>query len=107
MKTNSLNWRPTNLWVLKLLASVGMSVGFVLQLRVMLVAVVALVDISRGPIKLELVLVSAATQPVKPHVHIFVLTRHNCVVSDARGSGFFILKGRIWLRTTYFDGCLS
>ena len=54
MKTDEnvlLDWRPTNFWGRQGLASVGMLVGFVVQWRVMLGAVVAPVDLPRDPLK--------------------------------------------------------
>ena len=77
------------------------------QCRLVLGAVVAPVDPPGGPIKTELILGGAETQPVKPHVHIFGLAGHNCVVSDAGGSGVVSLKGRRWLRPTHFNECLA
>ena len=73
----------------------------------MLGAIFAPVESPGVPIKTELILGGAATQPVKPHVHSFGLTRHNCVVSDAGGNGFIFLKGRRWLRPTHYKECLA
>ena len=61
----------------------GRSVGFLEQWRMMIGTVVPPVDPPGVPIKTELILGGAATQPVKPHVHRFCLTGHDCVVSDA------------------------
>ena len=77
-----------------------------LQWRLMLATLVAPVDPRGGPIKTELIFGSAATQPVKLHVHRFGLTRHDYVVSDSGGSGVISLKGRRWLCQTNFDECL-
>ena len=69
-------------------------------------AVSAPVDSPGGPIKTELILGGAETQPIKLHVHGFGLTRHDCVVSDAVRSGVVNLKGRRWFQPTYFNVCL-
>ena len=52
MKLSFLDWRLRNLWGKKGLASVGMSVGFAVQWRVILVDVIAPVDTHRGPNKI-------------------------------------------------------
>ena len=65
----------------------GMLVGLLVQWWLMLGAVFDPVESPRGPIKMELILGGAATQTIKLHVHIFGLTRHDCVGSDAVGGG--------------------
>ena len=104
---HSLDRRYTSIWGRQRLARVGMSVGLVVQWQVMIGAVVAPIESPGGPIKTELILGGAATQPVKPNVHSFGMTRHNCVVSDSGGSGAFSLKGIRWLRTTHFNKFLA
>ena len=89
------------------LASVGMLVVFMVQWQLMLGAIVAPVDSLRGPIKTELILGVAETQPIKPHVHSFGLTSHGYIVSEAGGGGVVSLKGRRWLRPTHFNECLA
>ena len=73
----------------------------------MLGAIFAPVESSGGPIKTELILGGAATQPVKPHVHSFGLTRHDCIVRDNCGGGVVSLKQIICLRPTHFNECLA
>ena len=84
-----------------------MLVVFVVQWRVMLGALVAPVDPPGGAIKMELLLGRVATQPVKLHVHRFVLMRKYCVVSDAGGSVVVSFQGRRWLGPTHSDECLA
>ena len=60
----------------------------------MLGAIVDPVDPPGQQIKTELILGSMETQPVKLHVHIFGMKRHDCVVNDSVGSGVVSLKGR-------------
>ena len=69
-------------------------------------AVLTSVDPPGGPIKTELILGRSETQPVKPHVHRFGLTRHDCVASDAVDVGVVSFKGRRWLRPTHLNECL-
>ena len=97
MKTDEnvlLDWRPTMFWGRQGLASVGMSVGFMVQWRVVLGDVVDPVDPPRAPIKTELILGSAAGKPIKPYVHRFGMKRHNCVITEAGGGGVVSLKGK-------------
>ena len=91
------------MWVMQGLSRVGMLVEFMVQWRLMLGAVVAPVESPGGGIKTEFILGGAAPQPIKPHVHSFGLTRHDCVVSDAGGGGVVILKGRGWFCPTHFN----
>ena len=56
---------------------------------------------------MELILGGSATEPVKLNVHRFVLTRHDCVVSEAVSIGVISLKGGRWLQTTHFNECLE
>ena len=95
------------MWGRQVLATVGVSVGFLVQLRVVVFTVVSPVESPGGPIKMEFIMGGVATQPIKPHVHIFGLTRHDCVVSNAGGGGFVTLKGRRWLQPTNFNECLA
>ena len=85
----------------------GRLVGFVVKWWMMLGTVVDPVDPPGGTIKMELILGGSATQPVKLHVHRFVMKRQDCVVSDAVSSGVISLKGIRWLRTTHFKECLE
>ena len=109
MKTDekhSLDWRPKKLWDRQGLASMIIVVVFMVQLRVMIGAVVTTVEPPGGAIKMELVLGIAATQLVELHVHIFGLTRQNCVASDTGGDGVVSLNGinsmSVWSRGTIF-----
>ena len=95
------------MWIRQGLAIVGMSVGVMVQWRVMLGALVAPVESPGGPIKTELILGEAETQPIKPHAHIFGLTRHDCIVRDNCGGGVVSLKRRRCLRPTHFNECLA
>ena len=103
----NLDLRPTSMWSSKGLAIMGMLVVLMVHCRVVIGVVVAPVESPGGPIKTELILGVAATQPVKPYFRIFCLTRHNCVFSDAGGGGVVSLKGRRWLRPMYFNECLA
>ena len=91
------------MWGSQGLAILGMPVGLMIQWRLILGAVFTPVESPGGPIKTELILGGAETQPIKPHVHRFGLTRQNCVVSDAGGGGVVSLKGRRWPRPTHFN----
>ena len=82
------------------------SASFVVQWWVVVGALVAPDESPGGPIKSELILGGAETQPIKLHVGRFGLTRHNYVVSEAGGGGFVSLKGGRWLWSTYFNECL-
>ena len=104
---NSLDRRTTNMWGRQGLAIMGVLVIFVVQWRVMIGSVVAPFDSPGGPIKTELILGGAATQPIKPHVHIFGLTKHNGVVSDFGDGGVVSLKCIKWLKPTHSNECLE
>ena len=91
----------------QVLASVGMSMGLVVQWRVMLGVTVAPVESPGGPRKTELILGGAAAQPVKPNVHIFGLASNDCVVSDSVCGVVVIFKGGSWLQPTHFSKCLA
>ena len=95
------------MWVMQGLSRVGMLVEFMVQWRLMLGAVVAPVESPGGGIKTEFILGGAAPQPIKPHVHSFGPTRHNCVVSDSSGGGVVSLKGIKWLRPMHFNKFLA
>ena len=95
------------MWGRQGLATMGVLVIFVVQWRVMIGSVVAPFDSPGGPIKTELILGGAATQPIKLYVHSFGLTRRNFVVSDAGVGGVVSLKGRMWLRPTHLNECLA
>ena len=88
-------------------ASVGRAVGFMVDDRMMLGAVVAPVERAPGPAESELSVDFTATQPVETHVHGLGLTWHDSVVGDTSCSGVVSLERRGWLRPVHFNEHLA
>ena len=76
--------------------------SLVMNGRMLFGEVVSKVATARGPIYVELALLDAITNPVKPHVHSFGALLFYRVVDDAKGSGVVSLDGGGWLGMVHF-----
>ena len=71
----------------------GRAVGFVIEGRMMLGAVVSPVEVARGPVEAELALGVAAAEPVESHVHGLGLLGDDGLVGDSDGGVVVGLEG--------------